>query len=72
MKAMMEEFHNFRKSATIHSLIIEINHIEEEADRLYTEAVRTLYVTSADPVEIIDLDGDVQSALKSAATSART
>lgn len=53
MKTMMEEFHNFRKSATIHSLIIEINHIEEEADRLYTEAVRTLYVTSADPVEII-------------------
>jgi len=53
LKIMMEEFHNFRKSSTIHGLIVEINRIEEEADKLYTEAVRNLYVASSDPVEII-------------------
>lgn len=43
LRDMLTEFHNFRKSQTINSLIIEINRLEEESDRLYTESMRTLY-----------------------------
>ncbi|MEM1484097.1 DUF47 family protein [Oscillospiraceae bacterium PP1C4] len=53
MKKMMEEFHNFRKSTTIRELIININMLEEDGDRIYTEAMRNLYINSKDPVEII-------------------
>lgn len=53
MKNMMDEFHNFNKSNTIHQMIIDINHLEEDGDKLYTDAIHTLYVNSKDPIEII-------------------
>lgn len=53
LKAVMEDFHNYKKSTSIKKNIIEINHLEEEGDRLYTEAVRKLYTTSKDPIEIM-------------------
>lgn len=40
MLKMMKEFRDFRKSKTIHEMIVTINDLEEEGDRLYTEAVR--------------------------------
>ncbi len=49
----MEDFQNFRKSSTIHDNIVEINRLEEDGDRLYTEAVRSLYVNCTDPVETV-------------------
>ncbi len=52
LKAALEEFHNFRKSKTLRSHIIEVNRLEEEGDRLYTEATRRLYVSDMHPVAI--------------------
>ena len=43
MKSAVEEFSNFRKSKLINERVIEINHLEEEGDRLYTKAVRNVF-----------------------------
>lgn len=53
LKKTMEDFQNFRKSTTIHDSVVEINRLEEVGDRMYTEAVRNLYVNCKDPVEIL-------------------
>ena len=53
LKKTMEDFQNFRKSTTLHDSVVEINRLEEVGDRLYTEAVRNLYVNCKDPVEIL-------------------
>ena len=52
LKTMMKEFHNFRKSTAIKSLIVNINRLEEEGDTLYTEAMRNLFVNEKDPIQI--------------------
>ena len=52
MKSMMEEFHNFNKSGTIHQMIIDINRMEEDGDKLYTDAIHALYADPSDPIEI--------------------
>lgn len=39
---VMAEFAHFKKSKTIHSLIIEVNDVEEECDRLYLHSMREL------------------------------
>lgn len=56
LKKALDEFHNFRKSQTLHDLIVDVNHLEEEGDRLYTEAVRDLYVNCKDFLEISGWD----------------
>ena len=43
MKYALEEFSNFKKSKLINERVIEINHLEEEGDRLYTKAVRNVF-----------------------------
>jgi uncharacterized protein Yka (UPF0111/DUF47 family) len=53
LKNTMEEFVHFRKSDSIHKAIVEINYLEEEGDRLYTEAVHNLYTNCKDPIEIM-------------------
>ena len=40
--ALMEEFENFKRSKKIHNLIVELNDVEEECDRLYLTSVREL------------------------------
>lgn len=50
---IMSEFENFKKSKKIHSLIIELNDIEEECDKLYLDSMRELTKKSADVLEII-------------------
>ena len=50
---VMEEFADFRKSKTLHGLIIEINALEEEGDRLFIESMRRLHAEVTDPIEII-------------------
>lgn len=40
---LMEEFPGFRKSKKLREIIIRINSMEEEADRLYIEHMRTLH-----------------------------
>lgn len=53
LKEMALELHNFKKPAILKERIIEINHLEEEGDRIYTEAMRRLYTEEKDPVAII-------------------
>ena len=53
LKEVMEEFADFRKSKTLHDLIIEINALEEEGDRLFIESMRRLHAEVTDPIEII-------------------
>lgn len=53
LKKLMEEFHNFKKSQTIHNLIVNINDLEEEGDKLYTKGIRKLFTSSKDPVELM-------------------
>lgn len=50
---MTREMCNFRKSTLLQEKVIEINELEEEGDRLYTEAMRRLYVEERDPVAIL-------------------
>lgn len=50
---LMEEFKDFKKSKKINDMIIEINQLEEEGDRLYISAMRALHTVSADPMEVI-------------------
>ena len=45
---MMEEFENFKKSKKLQPLIIKLNDIEEECDKLYLESVRDLMKNSQD------------------------
>ena len=53
LKEIMEEFANFKKSKTLHVLIIEINALEEEGDRLFIDSMRRLHTEVTDPLEII-------------------
>ena len=53
LKEIMEEFANFKKSKTLHGLIIEINALEEEGGRLFIDSMRRLHTEVTDPLEII-------------------
>ena len=52
LKVAMTEFHNFRKSKTLHELIVDVNKLEEDGDKLYSEAIRDLYVNCNDFKEV--------------------
>ena len=45
---LMEKFEHFKKSKSIHELIIEINDLEEDCDRLYLSSMRKLTESSSD------------------------
>lgn len=53
LKEMTQEMHNFRKSSVLQEKVIEINGLEEEGDRLYTEAMHRLYAEEKDPIAIL-------------------
>ncbi|HBR35471.1 MAG TPA: DUF47 domain-containing protein, partial [Firmicutes bacterium] len=53
LKEAVAEFANFRKSQTLHKLIIEINRLEEDGDDLFVKATRELFVNEKDPVQIM-------------------
>jgi len=53
LKEALQEFGNFRKSQTIHKLIVEINHFEEEGDTLFGNATRNLFINEKSPIEIL-------------------
>ncbi len=48
MVAMMEELKQFKKNNKLMEQIIEINNIEEEGDKIYREAVFTLFAPGQD------------------------
>ncbi|MFZ2537794.1 MAG: DUF47 family protein [Oscillospiraceae bacterium] len=53
LKRTMEEFHNFKKSKLIHNYIVDVNRLEEDADKLYLQAVHSLFIAEdMSPVEI--------------------
>jgi predicted phosphate transport protein (TIGR00153 family) len=53
MAQLMEEFKDFKRSKKIKDLIIEINCLEEEGDRLYISAMKNLYAVCPDPLEVM-------------------
>ena len=53
MNSALVEFEHFKRSKELHSLIIEVNRLEEEGDALYINGVRSLYKSTKDPVELM-------------------
>lgn len=45
---IIDEFENFKKSKKIHELIVEINDVEEECDKLYLSSMRKLTQETTD------------------------
>ena len=43
----------FKRSKSIKQLVIRINDLEEEADKMFMESIRGLYTESQDPLKII-------------------
>ncbi|MDR1571315.1 MAG: DUF47 family protein [Clostridiales Family XIII bacterium] len=50
LRLALEEFHNFRKSKTLHEKLVMINQLEEEADALYTISIRRVYTEMDDAI----------------------
>ena len=50
---LMEEFENFKRSKKIHSLIVELNDVEEECDKLYLASMRELSKNTSDVLAVI-------------------
>ena len=44
---------NLKNAKEIKEKVIEVNKLEEEADRLYENSIRELYKTQKDPIEVI-------------------
>lgn len=53
MKQMLSEFSNFKKPAKLHEMIVELNHYEEECDKMYLEATVRIRTHCTDILEII-------------------
>ncbi len=53
VRVLMTEFPEFKRSKKLKEHIIQINSIEEEADRQYIECVRQLHTTCTDPIEVM-------------------
>jgi uncharacterized protein Yka (UPF0111/DUF47 family) len=48
----LKRLKGFKKSQTIQQGLIDINNWEEDGDRIYIKAIRTLVTTCTDPIEI--------------------
>ena len=53
LKEMLENFKDKKKHEEVYKYLIEINNIEENGDRLYEKAIKSLFTTEKDPIEII-------------------
>lgn len=53
LKLALQEFNNYKKSATLHTKVVEVNDFEEVADEFYYSTVHNLYLTSKDPIELL-------------------
>lgn len=51
--ALIKEFRNFKKSSEISKIIININDLEEEGDRIYTKSIKGFYTSIIDPIRFI-------------------
>lgn len=52
---LMGEFENFKRSKTIRQLIIDLNDVEEECDKIYLSSMRALTVNPVDPLKIVSM-----------------
>ncbi len=50
---LMGEFENFKRSKKIHSLIVALNDVEEECDKLYLETIHELTKDQSDVLKIV-------------------
>ena len=50
---IMGEFENFKKSKTLHPLIVTLNDVEEECDQLYLSSMRALTKKSSNVLETV-------------------
>ena len=50
---LIEELKNLKKVEEIRNKVIEVNNLEEDADRLYEKSIKELYVNQKDVVEIL-------------------
>ena len=50
---LLKRFQNFKKDTTLTQIIIEINKQEEAGDRIYREAMHSLFVSQTDPKILI-------------------
>ena len=53
LREALRELHNFKKSDVIHKKIVEVNHAEEVGDKLYLDAVHSLYLEENDPIVVM-------------------
>ena len=53
VKAILEELANFKKPQKLHDLIIQLNHEEEECDKLYLKAARDVKKQTDDVLTIL-------------------
>ncbi len=53
VRALMNDFADFKRSKTLHDHIIRINTLEEEADKLFIESMYNLHDSCKDPLEVI-------------------
>lgn len=51
--AIMEEFPNFKRSPKLRDLVIDLNSVEEECDRLFITSMRDLTVTGGDTLAVV-------------------
>lgn len=53
VRDMLVEFKNFKRSKELKPLIIKINDLEEESDRLFVESIRSLFTEPHDLIRIM-------------------
>lgn len=53
VRELMKEFADFKRSKHIHDHIVQINTLEEEADKLFISCMYQLHSTCKDPLEVI-------------------
>jgi predicted phosphate transport protein (TIGR00153 family) len=53
LKGIMEEFKHMKTSKSLNSKIIEVNRIEDEGDEIYRSAVKNLFASETNPIEVI-------------------
>lgn len=53
LKTLLKEFADFRRSKSLHSHIVNINTLEEEADKLFIAGMRHLHTSCRDPLTVI-------------------
>ncbi len=52
VKTVVTEFADFKHSKNLRQHIIDVNTLEEEADKLFIQSIRQLHVSSSDPMEV--------------------